>query len=332
MENEEGILVKNMYNAPLENIGFYTLFDSRITNPQYDWYRVEIILTGRCNFNCPYCRHIGGEDIDYNSLTRFISKNLYSTFAIRFSGGEPTLYKELPELIAYSVLCGIPKIAISTNGYSNIKYYKELIRYGVNDISISLDACCASDAQEMSGGISDAFGRVSSNIKELSRLTYVTVGVVLNEKNQERFKDIVEYAHSLGVSDIRVVPASQNSDRLQDITIRDEILQKHSILRYRYNNMKDGIPIRGLIDDFPQRCGLVLDDMAIMGNKHYPCIIHMREGGNPIGSIDGDIKRDRQNWYCNHNIQEDEICKNNCLDVCLLYNLKYANYNTNTPY
>lgn len=44
----------------LENIGFYTLTDQRAktasdTSPMM---RGEILLTDKCNFNCPYCRGV----------------------------------------------------------------------------------------------------------------------------------------------------------------------------------------------------------------------------------------------------------------------------------
>ena len=42
----------------LEQIGFYTLKDSRAINssPTSDLQRCELILTDACNFKCPYCR------------------------------------------------------------------------------------------------------------------------------------------------------------------------------------------------------------------------------------------------------------------------------------
>ena len=76
-----------------------------------------------------------------------------------------------------------------------------------------------------------------------------------------------------------------------------------------------------------KRCGLVLDDMAVMGNKHYPCIIYMRESGNPIGTIGPNMRNERLNWYKTHDCTLDPICSKNCLDVCVHYNKKFQDLN-----
>jgi len=57
----KGILIKSEASMDLKEIGFYTLSDDRAkqaseTSPLQ---RCELILTARCNFRCPYCRHVG---------------------------------------------------------------------------------------------------------------------------------------------------------------------------------------------------------------------------------------------------------------------------------
>ena len=63
--------------------------------------------------------------------------------------------------------------------------------------------------------------------------------------------------------------------------------------------------------------------MAVVGDYHFPCIIYMREQGNPIGKIDENVRLERQKWMNNTDCYKDPICKHNCLDVCVEYNNKY---------
>jgi MoaA/NifB/PqqE/SkfB family radical SAM enzyme len=256
-------------------------------------------------------------------LELWISQGLKN---VRFSGGEPTLYRELPELIQQARTGGVNRIAISTNGSAGISLYLRLIECGVDDFSISLDACCSSVCNKMSGG-SNCWDRIIENIRILSSLTYVTVGMVFTEENIEQCMESVRFAASLGVADIRVIPSAQYNKALSTLSeLPDSFLVKYPILNYRIQNIRNGCNVRGIPDGNCNHCRLVLDDMAVAGKYHFPCIIYMREGGNPIGEIgDGEnLRKSRTEWSYHHPVWKDPICKKNCLDVCIDYN-KIAN-------
>jgi molybdenum cofactor biosynthesis enzyme MoaA len=252
-------------------------------------------------------------------LADWIAQGLY---AVRFSGGEPTLYKGLVSLVAQAKAGGVERIAISTNGSAPWLRYLALVEAGVNDFSVSLDACCASDVNRMAGGKADVFDRVVTNIQALSAMVYTTVGIVLTGANLAQANDTIIFADSLGVSDIRVIPAAQDGAFL-DIEVAPELLAKYPILRYRVENLRAGMPVRGLLEDDAKRCGLVNDDMAVCEGSHYPCIIYLREGGEPIGKVGPNMRAERAEWARNHHIQADPICSKNCLDVCVVYNNVY---------
>lgn len=282
-------------------------------------YRCELLLTDRCNFHCLYCRGLkNGGDLNFKDAKRilkyWISEGLRN---IRFSGGEPTLYPYLFELVDMCKKAKVNHIAVSTNGSSSRNYYLELVKRGVNDISISLDACCSSTGDMMSG-VNGFYDRIITNIGALSHLIYVTVGIVYNERNEKELHSIILLAHSLGVSDIRIIPSAQYNNSL-NVKIDKFILESHPILKYRLGNHRLA---RGLSKGDSSKCKLVLDDMAVWNNYHYPCIIYLREGGNPIGVIGENTRKERFEWYKNHNSYEDKICLNNCLDVCREFNNK----------
>lgn len=315
----------------LENIGFYTLSDERAMNVSWnsDLQRCELILTDRCNFKCPYCRGIKQDlkgDITLNEAKKIVdlwaSGNLKN---IRFSGGEPTVWKDLFELVEYtrSFKC-FKHIALSTNGSASIDFYQKLIDAGVNDFSISLDACCSSTGDTMSG-TKGKFNHICNVIKCLSKLTYVTVGVVLDKQNNNELKDIITHATNLGVSDIRIIPSAQSNHKL-DIDINTE----YPILKYRLKNIKEGRHVRGLQVHDCNKCHLVKDDMVILHGKHFPCVIYMREQGNYIGEIKdktlNQIRAERKEWFEKTDCNNDPICSKNCLDVCIDHNNKVEDY------
>ena len=314
----------------LEQIGFYTLSDQRAATASLtsNLQRCELLLTGRCNFKCPYCRKVGGPDLPISDAMKTVMMwSIEGLKAIRFSGGEPTLYAPLVELVQFTEKCGIEHIAVSTNGSASSATYDHLLLAGVNDFSVSLDACCAEDGDKMSGGIKGAWDKVTKNIAYLSKHTYVTVGVVLTPENASTLNNIIRFADSLGVSDIRIIPAAQVDDRLRDVQVDDDLLAKYPILKYRIDNVKMGLPVRGMSPYDSPKCGLVLDDMAVCENKHYPCIIYLREGGDPIGEVGYTMREDRKKWFETHDCFHDKICSWNCLDVCVEYNNRFEELN-----
>ncbi|KKN43914.1 hypothetical protein LCGC14_0698630 [marine sediment metagenome] len=314
----------------LEEIGFYTLSDerARTTSEQSRLMRCELILTDICNFNCPYCRgpkHEREVFMPFEQARTLVNRwARQGLFAIRFSGGEPTMYPRLDDLVALAAKRGIEHIAVSTNGSATLDRYRRLIDLGVNDFSISLDSYEGEGAIRMSGGV-DCFDRVTSNIRELSKLTYVTVGMVFTRMTAATAKVCVEFAADLGVADIRVLSAAQYDGALEGLVdLPDEFLDRFPILKYRVENFRAGRNVRGLREQDSRRCPLVLDDITVAGDHHFPCIIYLREGGTPIGIANGSTRAARAEWYRGHDTHEDPICRGNCLDVCIDHNNKAA--------
>ncbi len=318
--------------AALEGIGFYTLTDARAAtaSDRSPLSRCELLVTDACNFRCPYCR--GCAPAYRGTLGREKWEPILAAWTdegmrnVRLSGGEPTLHQDLPEMVRHCVTRGVERIAISTNGSRPRCVYDDLLCAGVNDFSISLDACCASTGDAMAGGVEGAWEAVVETIRYLAPRAYVTVGVLLTEENGRELLDTVRFAHSLGVADIRIIPAAQHAATLPDAArLPDDLLAPHPILCYRVTNLRRGRPLRGLAPSDHDRCPLTLDDMAVVGGFHFPCIIYLREGGPPIGPVsDGRTMREaRARWAILHDTHADPICRRNCLDVCVDYNNRF---------
>jgi len=246
---------------------------------------------------------------------------------VRFSGGEPTLYPHLMDLVRFCSRNRVERIAISSNGSSSFEVYEKLIDAGVNDFSISLDSCCSSFGNAMTGVEGNQWEKVIENIPKIAKLTYVTVGVVLTEQNVHQTKDIIEFAHNLGVADIRIISAAQYNQLIKGLEGLDtKILDSHPILKYRVNHLGEGRNVRGIQEGDCGKCYLVKDDSVVAGQWHFPCVIAMREGCKAIGKVGANMRKERMEWFKNHNSFEDPICRKNCLDVCIDYNNRCDQY------
>ena len=98
----------------------------------FDYLRLAV--NEKCNLRCIYCMPEEGigllkEDLYLSQLEIKRILYLFSQMGIskiRFTGGEPLLRKDIPELISYAKnQCEIDKIYLTTNGILLNKYIKE---------------------------------------------------------------------------------------------------------------------------------------------------------------------------------------------------------------
>ncbi|AFV76902.1 molybdenum cofactor biosynthesis protein A [Thermus oshimai JL-2] len=109
---------------------------------------VRISVTPRCNLHCLYCHPLGLEmaeppgTLTVEDVDHFLeAASLLGLSAVRFTGGEPLVRKELPQMIERARSKeGIEDVAITTNGLLFARRAKELVQAGLNRVNISLDA------------------------------------------------------------------------------------------------------------------------------------------------------------------------------------------------
>jgi hypothetical protein len=113
---------------------------------------VYVWLTARCNLNCPICyadtQSINGQklrEIPYNQLLNILINlsSLNPRPIIIFTGGEPTLYPRLIDIIRYATgKLKFPYVMLVTNGVKLARepeYTQQLVTAGLRGINISFD-------------------------------------------------------------------------------------------------------------------------------------------------------------------------------------------------
>lgn len=125
--------------------------------------------TRRCNLKCIHC-YAHAKDIPFdNELTTEEGKRLIDDLAgfgvpvILFSGGEPMLRKDLPELAGYAVNRGI-RAVISTNGtLITAEKAKTLKDIGLSYVGVSLDGM--EEIHDRFRGVKGAFRQAMEGIR-----------------------------------------------------------------------------------------------------------------------------------------------------------------------
>lgn len=313
-------------------MNWVTLKDERAKNtrPNTALYRAALILTGKCNFACPYCKPLGERG---HTMTLEEAQSRVQLMAerglqeLRLSGGEPTVLPWLPSLVAFSKSKGI-RVAISSNGYANGRVYDALIRAGVDEFSISLDTTDPVQADALAGGRKNVLQRVYSTIRKLSEAgipVYVGVTCCSSRNDPQEIRDTLRTVFELGAADVKIMSVVQDPTEV-DPSLGEEN-EKFQFLRWRTNNFRCGLSIRGLTEQDSHKCALVLDDVTLVGDQHYPCNVYFREGGTSIGTFGTNMLAERAEWFRETDTHKDPICKANCMDLLRAHNNRVREIN-----
>ena len=128
--------------------------DMPVTGPLVDTFGrvatdLRVSLTDRCNLRCNYCmpaeglNWLPGQDLlTFEELTRLLrlAVTRLGITSIRFTGGEPLLYRDLEKIVAaVSELSPRPEIALTTNGIGLDRRAAGLAAAGLDRVNVSLD-------------------------------------------------------------------------------------------------------------------------------------------------------------------------------------------------
>ena len=166
--------------------------------------RMDLALTFRCQNKCVHC-YTGGPretpELDTEEWKKVIDKlKSIGVFILTFTGGEPTLRKDLPELLHYAQMKGIVT-GLITNGrrLKDQEYVKRLEEAGLDFVQVTIE----SHRPEIHDSITCAKGSWQETVEGIENVIptviYPTTNTTLNRDNAAGFLETMEFLHNLGV-------------------------------------------------------------------------------------------------------------------------------------
>ncbi|MGL6235037.1 MAG: GTP 3',8-cyclase MoaA [Segniliparus sp.] len=168
---------------------------------------LRVSLTDRCNLRCTYCMPEEGmswlpdDDLlaaeEISRLVRVAVTRLHVA-EVRFTGGEPLLRRELPEILrAAAALRPRPELSLTTNGLGLKQKARLLADCGLDRLNVSLDA--ADPATYAESTRRDRFADVIAGLAAASAagLRPVKVNAVLTRRGSSGGKDWRDVAAEL---------------------------------------------------------------------------------------------------------------------------------------
>lgn len=136
--------------------------------------RVSVI--DKCNFRCTYCMPEEGfqwlkqaQLLTFDEIERVVRISVeHGVRQLRLTGGEPTVRKNLPELISRLIaIPGLEDISLTTNGYLLKRMAGELADAGLTRINVSLDTLVREKFRHITRR--DHLNEVLEGLEELER-------------------------------------------------------------------------------------------------------------------------------------------------------------------
>jgi radical SAM protein with 4Fe4S-binding SPASM domain len=188
--------------CPIHDLGLETVmpFSARPTAP----YRLDLALTYRCNNDCSHCYNVEGrnlKELATDDWKRILDKAWDLGIPhIIFTGGEPTLREDLPELVAHAEQNGqITGLNTNARRLSDPQYVDRLVAAGLDHVQITVESHDP-DVHDRMVRIRGAFPQTVKGLKNaLASPLYVMTNTTMLRTNVHTIPATLDYLAESGV-------------------------------------------------------------------------------------------------------------------------------------
>jgi radical SAM protein with 4Fe4S-binding SPASM domain len=256
-----------------------TILDGYNDNNIYRLDTLKIKIHEACNLKCKMCNHWRrkntSEEISTARLLELINEAAaYGCKKVTFTGGEPTLRKDLEEIFSRAKQHDL-SVSLLTNGFIvSPERLNALVANGLSKVSVSIDSPIAEEHDNIRG-INGAFKRSTEFIRNCTLLRHtanplheVLVATCLLKTNQYKFPEMVDLVKDLGVDTFSVIRIDQHNEDGIRLGLTDDEMQAFQTktipyLKEQCREKKIKFRISGIDEDY----GLKPDDEL----KDLPC-------------------------------------------------------------
>ena len=181
---------------------------------------LRLSITDVCNFRCNYCLPDGYQGTDRSGfLTLEEIRRIAAAFAamgtrkIRITGGEPSLRKDLPDVIrVLKQTHGIDTVALTTNGYRLTQQIRDWAEAGLDQLNVSIDSLDPQQFKAITGH--DKLQEILSGIEMARELGIGNIkvnAVLLKAWNMNGFQHFLDWLKTTPVT-LRFIELMETGD------------------------------------------------------------------------------------------------------------------------
>ncbi|MEM1026785.1 MAG: GTP 3',8-cyclase MoaA [Planctomycetota bacterium] len=169
---------------------------------------VRLSITRGCSMRCTYCRPDFDRGHDPAALDAddyaFLIRHLHRRFGlrkVRITGGEPTIRRDLPEIISAVREAGVQDVAMTTNALTLARDAQRLREAGLSRLNVSLDSLNAQRFAALTGV--DGLHRVLEGIEMAVQVGFDAIKlntVVIAGQNERDLPALLRFAAQRGLA------------------------------------------------------------------------------------------------------------------------------------
>ncbi len=178
-----------------------------------------------CNFRCDYCLPDGtdcGPDARAQDLTLDEIRRLVTAFArlgmrkVRITGGEPSLRKDLTDIIAVCKQTpGIETVALTTNGYRMAKDIDDWMAAGLDAVNVSIDSLDHAKFEMITGH--NKLQKILQGLDRAAELGLPSIkvnSVLMKHYNDDALDDFLDFVKARPIT-LRMIELMQTGDNAE---------------------------------------------------------------------------------------------------------------------
>jgi PqqA peptide cyclase len=167
-------------------------------------------LSHRCPLQCPYCSNPleperGSSEIDTQTWQRVLSEAAaLGILQVHFSGGEPTVRRDLPDLVRHASKVGLYSNLITSGVLTHPAQFDALVEAGLEHVQLSIQDADGANGDRIAGlGGAQAKKRAFAALVRRAGLP-LTINAVVHRQNLSNLERMIELAVELGAQRMEV--------------------------------------------------------------------------------------------------------------------------------
>lgn len=183
---------------------------------------LRLSVTEVCNFRCNYCLPDGtdcspsqrAQELDLTEIRRLVTAfATLGTRKVRITGGEPSLRRDLSDIIATcKAVPGIEQVALTTNGYRLAQDLPDWQAAGLDALNVSVDSLDAARFEMITGH--DKLQKILSGLEQAEALGIGTIkvnSVLMRHWNDDELDDFLAFVRTRRIT-LRLIELMQTGD------------------------------------------------------------------------------------------------------------------------